>query len=239
MRLIPHFLDWRHGTKPTDLLSSVLSVVSVTIAFGAFYRANQVSEEQAEAAAPVLSPGTPLTERGQRMRVATEYAVVTKRADRLFLDRRAGRFVIPLRNGGSGIAMTVGLPVIVESCEQEPARLPASAVLPPLGTYMIPSGESDQLGYLQPKRGHPGSVLNQRQLWYSFDYKRFGLITSAKPEPASLLIWYTDGAQRTSSSPEVSVVPSTARLPPRRQKNSGPDSKVRRSHDRTRTHRRF
>lgn len=195
MRLLQHFLGWWHGTKPTDLLSSMLSVLSVTIAFGAFFRAKEVSEEQAEAAAPVLSPGTPLAERGERMRVATEYAVVRKRADRLFLDRRAGRFVIPLRNGGSGIAMTVGLPVIVESCEQEPAMLPSSAVLPPLGTYMVPSGESDQLGYLQPKRGRPGYVHNHRQLWYSFDYKRFGLIASAKPEPASLLIWYTDGAQ--------------------------------------------
>lgn len=198
-----NFSGWWKDTKPTDVVAALLTLASVAIAIYALHKANEVSSQQAEAAAPILAPGTPLAERGKNIRVATEYAEVTKRADWLYLDRSPtqtptrGRFVIPLRNGGSGIGLTIGLPVLVADCAKEPALLPEAAIKPPLGTYSFPSGESDQLGYLQPGGAIAhGTVPGHNEYWYSFDYKDFGLIGTGKPKPANLLLWYTDGAQR-------------------------------------------
>jgi hypothetical protein len=190
---------WWHDrwqeTKPTDLISIVVAVVSLAIALSAFKQANHVAEKQAEAAAPILAPGSALAQRGEPITVTTENAVVEKRADRLFLDtsRPTGaRFVVPLRNGGSGIALTIGVPVLVADCTNEPPLLPRQAITPPLGTYVIPSGASDQLAYAQPP-GKPmkGNVPNHPEYWYSFDYRAFA---SPKP-PHDLLMWYTDGAK--------------------------------------------
>jgi hypothetical protein len=144
------FRNWWKGTKPTDLLSVLMSLLSVAIAFWALYKANQVSSQHAEAAAPVMAPGTPFDERGERLVVYTDYAKVIKRAGRLYLDRSAGRVVMPLRNGGSGIALTMGRSVVVSDCAEEPNELPDSAVAPPLGAYVISSGDSDQLAFVQP-----------------------------------------------------------------------------------------
>lgn len=111
---------------------------------------------------------------------------------------RVGRLIVPLRNGGAGIALTMGRPVIVQSCEGEPDLLPDRAV-GQLGTYFIPSGGSDQLGYVQRIADKGGKVrLRGRSLWYSFDYMDFGLIgpSDGGSKPANLVIWYTDGARR-------------------------------------------
>lgn len=188
------FRNWWKGTKPTDLLSVIMSLLSVAIAFWALYKANQVSNQQEEAAAPVLAPGTSLAERGARLVVYTDYAKVIKRADRLYLDRGAGRVVIPIRNGGSGIALTIGRPVVVSDCAEEPNELPDSAVAPPLGAYVISSGDSDQLGFVQPAAGAKKRYVSN-QAWYSFNYRDFGTHTAAGTF-GNLLIWYTDGAQR-------------------------------------------
>jgi len=198
------FRDWWRGTKPTDVLSVVMALLSVAIAFWALYKANQVSQQQAEATAPVLAPGTPLKERGQEMTVWTDYAKVPKRADRLFLDPGAGRLIIPLSNGGSGIGMTIGRPVLVADCGREPSMLPPSAVAPPLGSYVLPSGASDQLGFLPPTGSLATHYVNSR-LWYSFDYKLFGSTRHLKPQ--SVLLWYTDGAQRKLRWTCVTYVP--------------------------------
>lgn len=191
------FLDWLKQTKPTDLVSVVLTLASVALALAAFVRANEVSDQQAEAEAPILAPGTPPDERGKQITVPTEYSEVSKRADRLYLDAtNRPRFVIPLRNGGSGIALVVGQPVLVADCDGEPARVPDAAVAPPLGSYVIPSGESDQLAFLAPAHPASGTVPGQPRLWYSFDYRKFGKLDVDGNRSGNLLIWYTDGAQR-------------------------------------------
>lgn len=209
---------WRE-TKPTDIASVVLTLASVVLTLGsvglawvALDKANQATTQQREQEAPVLAPGTPLESPGKRMPVVVEYATVKKRADRLFLDRRVrrvgdrwfGRFVIPLRNGGAGIALTVGLPVLVADCEEEPAKLP-DRTIGLLGTYLIPTGGADQLGYLQPDtskpRFKPGTVsIDGKSLWFNFDYqgakRRPNPLNPALAKAANLLIWYTDGGQR-------------------------------------------
>ncbi len=197
------FKNWWKDTKPTDVLSVVMTLVSLTVATVALVRASEFSGQQAEAAAPILAPGTPPAQRGKLIHVTTEYTEVLKRADRLYLDRSPktsklrGRFVVPLRNGGLGIALTIGPPVLVANCEKEPALLPEAAIRAPLGTYVLPSGESDQLGFLQPEHiADKVAVPGEGGFWYSFDYKHFGLIGTPKARPADLLIWYTDGAQR-------------------------------------------
>jgi hypothetical protein len=101
-----------------------------------------------------------------------------------------------MRNGGSGIALTVGLPLVVEDCEREPQALPSSTV-GLLGTYALPSGSSDQLAFFQPKgtKFHNGSVeVGGKRLWYGWDYAGFG--TRPNPARQNLLLWYTDGARR-------------------------------------------
>jgi hypothetical protein len=107
---------------------------------------------------------------------------------------RVGRMIIPLRNGGAGIALTLGRPVLVEDCDREPRYLPASAV-GQLGTYFLPSGGSDQLGYLQRPADKNGTVtIEAKAYWYSFDYEHFAEIR--KGRPTNVVVWYTDGAQR-------------------------------------------
>jgi hypothetical protein len=148
------FRAWWRGTKPAD----VFGMLSVLIAVVALVEAGQVTRGQfslerqtEELSAPVLAPGSPPTERGQRIVVSTEYgSKLDKRADRLLLQTQGrARLVIPAVNGGAGIALTVGLPVVVEDCATEPGLLPAGAVSLQ-GTYVIPSGGSDQLGFLSP-----------------------------------------------------------------------------------------
>lgn len=74
--------------------------------------------------------------------------------------------------------------------------LPSEAVRPPVRSYIIPSGGSDQLGYVEPHEAVTGHVAGQPKLWYSYAYKRFKTIVNVKgPRSANLLIWYTDGAQ--------------------------------------------
>lgn len=208
MTIVRGFLGWWAGTKPMDIITGLVSLLSIGIALVAFVKADEASNQQAEAAAPVLAPGTPPSERGKHILVTTEYAEVRKRADRLFLDRSTGRLVIPIRNGGIGIAMAIGLPVIVADCREEPAILPDTTVLPPLGTYVVPSGNADQLAYIEPKGRAGGAVPGRPKLWFSFDYRRFGKITPAVSDRASLLLWYTDGAQRKLRWTCVSYLPA-------------------------------
>ena len=171
---------WWSGTKPTDALSVIISLISVGLAGWALRESQLTSDSQTEfqkrseeQSAPVLAPGTPPQTRGKTIRVSTEYATVEKRADRFFLDRAERRIVIPLRNGGAGIALTVGVPLLVDNCSQ-PNVLPQRTV-GLLGTYLISSGGSDQLGFLQPKSLRPGSVqVGNRSLRYSWDYENFG-----------------------------------------------------------------
>jgi hypothetical protein len=199
---------WWRGTKPTDVLSVVFTICSLAIAALALVKADQATHDQQalqnrveeEQSTPILLPGTPLSDRGKVMTVFTEFAHVHKRLDRLFLDRAAGRFVIPIRNGGTGNALTVGLPLLVPNCIQEPRLLPAEAV-GALGAYVITSGESDQLGYVQPPKPtvalptapRGGYVyVRGKRLWYNWDYSAFD--TKAL-QPPNLLIWYTDAAE--------------------------------------------
>lgn len=197
---------WCKGTKPTDLLSVLMALLSVAVAALALHKADQVAEQQEEANAPVLAPGTPLGERGEHGWVTTEYARVRKRLDRMLVDRgatareptgrlvRVGRMIIPLRNGGAGIALTLGHAVLVQDCDREPRYLPATAV-GQLGTYFLPSGGSDQLGYLQRPTDKYGTVtIDDKPYWYSFDYEHFAEI--GKGRSTNVVVWYTDGARR-------------------------------------------
>jgi hypothetical protein len=205
---LKRFLTWWRPTKPSDAFGLVFTALSVVISVLAFMKATQTAEDQQdtqhrqatferEQSAPVLAPGTPLQQRGQTIKVFTDYREVRKRADRLLLNRQLGHFVVPMRNGGAGIALTVGLPLLVQDCLLEPVVLPSEKTVGLLGTYLIPSGGSDQLAYFQPKgpKYQTGSVdVGGTKLWYSWDYANFG----RKPKPASrnLLLWYTDGARR-------------------------------------------
>jgi hypothetical protein len=201
-------------TRPTELLSVAFTLVSVAVAGLAFVEARQVSKSQQafqqraeeEQSAPILAPDTLPDKRGKRIHVFTAYASLWKRSDRLYVNSDAdathpgrGRIVIPVRNGGAGIGLTVGLPVMVQDCDHEPRLLPAGAV-GLLGTYVIPSGGTDQLSYLAPLK--PSAFLpeaprggyvvrGQKRLWYNWDYGRFGPTGGT----ANLLLWYTDSAQ--------------------------------------------
>lgn len=95
--------------------------------------------------------------------------------------------------------MTVGLPLRVEDCTEEPQHLRPGAI-GLLGTYVIPSGKSDQLAYVTPLATTPflhdapdgGRVtVDGKRLWYDWNYARFG----HGGGPNNLLLWYTDGAQ--------------------------------------------
>jgi hypothetical protein len=192
---------WRRGLaalrEGTPLIAIILTAFSAYIAFHSLTEARSVSREQAESSEPILVPGTPLSERGRTIGVATDFAFVRKRADRLYLSRRSGRLVIPLRNGGSGIALTIGLPVVVQTCSDEPRALSETAALgQTLGSYVIPSGESDQLGYVPGKDAHVhGTVtVNGKARWYTFGYQDLGKGTF---NIGRLLLWYTDAALRT------------------------------------------
>jgi hypothetical protein len=175
-----------------------MALASSAIAIVALVKANQVSNQQAEAAAPVLAAGTPLAQRGKEMSVFTTFGFAKKRADRMWLDRsKKARLIIPLVNGGAGIALTIGEPVIVSNCAREPSILPPEkAIMPPVGTYVIPSGGADQLGFVSADSQRH---YLDRRLWYSFDYRHLGLSGTNLNAPASstnVLIFYTDSAQR-------------------------------------------
>jgi hypothetical protein len=186
------------------------------IAVVAIVKADQASTTVENLAAPLLAPTTPLADRGQTITVSTQYASVRKRADFLYWDSITERFVVPVENGGGGIAMTVGVPVIVEDCAREPDLLPRSAV-GLLGTYAVPSGTTDQLGCVHPNKHfyHPGYVTaGGRRLWFNFNYGTFSQIADplqpGLPAAANLLIWYTDGALRKLYSTCVSYEQVTA-----------------------------
>jgi hypothetical protein len=128
--------------EATPLIAILLTAFSAYIAYHSFAEARSVAREQAESSEPILVPGMPFDERGKTIGVTTEYAFVRKRADRLYLSRQAGRFIIPLRNGGSGIALTIGLPVVVQTCSDEPGVLSRTAALgQTLGSYVLPAGQ--------------------------------------------------------------------------------------------------
>lgn len=206
----------RFGLATTvAIFSGVAAVASALIAAIALVKADQASTTAENLEAPLLAPAIPFDLRGKTITVATEYASVVKRADFLYWNSTAQRFVVPVENGGGGIAMTVGVPVIVEDCSAEPTLLPRAA-LGLLGTYSLPSGATDQLGYVHPNRQiyRPGSVTSDgRRLWYSFDYGAFkpraDPLQPELPPAASLLIWYTDGALRKLYSTCVSYLPVT------------------------------
>jgi hypothetical protein len=140
-------------------LAGMAAVASAVIAIIAIVKADEASTTTENLAAPLLAPTTPLDDRGKTITVATQYASVSKRADFLYWNSSTKRFVVPVQNGGGGIALTVGVPVIVEDCAEEPDLIPRAAV-GLLGTYAIPSGAADQLGYVQPNANfyRPGYV---------------------------------------------------------------------------------
>jgi hypothetical protein len=178
------------------LLAVVLSTLSAYIAYRSLTDARTVANQQAQASEPILVPSVPLAERGHSIRVATGYASVRKRADRLYLSRSTGRFIVPLQNGGSGIALTIGLPVVVENCNREPCALSRTkqALGQTLGSYVLPSGDSDQLGYVPGKdqEVHGQVQIGGHARWYTFRYQQFG-----RGAPyGHLLVWYTDSAER-------------------------------------------
>jgi hypothetical protein len=109
-------------------LAGMAAVASAVIAIIAIVKADEASTTAENLAAPLLAPTTPLDDRGKRITVATQYASVSKRADFLYWNSSTKRFVVPVQNGGGGIALTVGVPVIVEDCAEEPNLLPRAAV---------------------------------------------------------------------------------------------------------------
>jgi hypothetical protein len=194
-------------------LAGLAAVASAAIAAIALVKADQATTTAENLTAPLLAPTTPLDERGRTITVATQFASVPKRADFLYWNSKTRRFVVPVQNGGGGIAMTVGVPVIVEDCAKEPDLLPSAAV-GPIGTYAIPSGGTDQLAYVHPNRQlyHPGYVMaDGGRLWFNFDYGQFRQtadpLTPQVPSAAKLLIWYMDGALRKLYSTCVSYTP--------------------------------
>ena len=72
------FAGWLKQTKPADLLTVLLSSASVVVAIVALVTAERVSNQQAEAAAPVLAPGTSFALRGQQLKVFTDYSFLVK-----------------------------------------------------------------------------------------------------------------------------------------------------------------
>jgi hypothetical protein len=195
------FRAWLLDVKPTDVLGVLFAAASVGLSIAAIVVSERTADKQSkferEQSAPVLAPETPPEIRGRPIPVTTQYEKVRKRADRLLV-RTSGRghVIVPMRNGGSGIALTVGLPVLVQDCDREPAALPSSAV-GLLGTYSLPSGAYDQLAYFQPKPSlfRAGSVeVDGKRFWYGWDYVNFG--KRPKPTSQKLLLWYTDGARR-------------------------------------------
>ena len=183
-------------------IAALAAIASAIIAVIAIDKADQAATTAENLSAPLLAPTTPLDERGTMVTVTTQYASVRKRADFLYWNALTQRFVVPVENGGGGIAMTVGVPVIVEDCATEPSFLPGAAV-GLVGTYALTSGGTDQLGYVHPNRQlyRPGSVTaDGRRLWFNFDYSAFkeqaDPLQPELPPAANLLIWYTDGALR-------------------------------------------
>jgi hypothetical protein len=202
------FRLWWRGTKPTDAIGALFAAGSAVIAIWALVQANETAERQSrlerEQSAPVLAPETPPEVRGKRITVHTQYRKIRKRADRVLVRRDPdgrGHVIIPMRNGGAGIALTVGLPVVVEDCLQQPDALPPSAA-GLLGTYALPSGASDQLAYFQPRgrrrhapRYESGSVeVDGKRRSYGWNYARYS--RTDQQGKLNLLLWYTDGARR-------------------------------------------
>lgn len=222
------FLRWfERELRPGDLVTAASVIVAgIGVLFGFMQFRDAVSQEarasqqtarqneelaqQDENNEPFLIPATPPAERGFVKTADLNFGHVTKRADRLYVaprDPRAGmykaRVVIPLQNGGTGIALIYGRPTFVSGCDV--ARKLPTRLARPAGTYVVRSGEADQFGFFQPStRG--GHLAHGG--WYSFDYQRWGASQMARPRrrgPAytpfgyesniNVLIWYSDGAR--------------------------------------------
>ncbi len=222
------FLQWfKRELTPGDLVTAVSVIIAglgVLFAFLQFRdalsqeahasqqaaRQNQEIARQDEDNAPFLIPATPPAERGFVKTADLNFGHVTKRADRLYVappNPHAGvfkaRMVIPLQNGGTGIALIYGRPAFVSGCDVARELAPRLAI--PAGTYVVRSGEADQFGFFQPSiRG--GRLPDGG--WYSFDYNRWGESRAARPRgrgPAytpfgyerniNVIVWYSDGAR--------------------------------------------
>lgn len=218
------------GFKPGDLvtaLSVLLAGVGVWIAFSQFKdalaqeasAARETAQQNEEAAQenednePFLIPATPPAERGIRKTADLNFGRVTKRADRLYVAPPhptsgifKARIVIPLQNGGNGIAIVFGRPVFISNCDRA-ADLPKH-LAEPGGTYVVRTGEADQFGFFQPAASAgriPGGG------WYTFDYQHWGSsrvihgrsghrrTTTYEPyryeSTANVVVWYSDGAR--------------------------------------------
>lgn len=199
---IPHWTE--RASAVAAVVGVVATVISVAVAVTAYDKANhaaraqqRTTERQAafeqEQSAPVLAPSTPASERGRTITAVSDYRQTLKRADWLIVGPD-GHLVIPTRNGGAGIALTVGLPLVVSDCEHEPYELGVRSV-GRLGTYVVPSGGTDELAYFEPDQRKPAyrpGTAGRRS--FNWDYARFG--KRRAPRMFSLLLWYTDGAQR-------------------------------------------
>ena len=204
---------WFRRVKLADL-GALFGIVSVLVAIAAYVEARQATSSQSafqarqevEQSAPILAPDTAPDERGRNMTVTTQSSnkPVSKRADWLYLNPLAvpnpprSRIVIPVRDGGAGTGMTVGLPLVVQDCTSEPKYLPPSA-MGTVGSYTVPPGATDQLAYLSPERGktdlanapNGGYVaVGHQRFWYSWDYGRFGTPGST----INVLLLYTNSA---------------------------------------------
>lgn len=178
-------------------ISATATVVSVLGALVALGLSITTADEQRsfetrleeEQFAALLTPGTPREQRGTRLVVHSDWARIAKRADRLFVER--GRIVVPVRNAGPGIALTVGRPLVVRDCDDvQPTRLPAR-LLAPIGSYVIPRGEADQLAFK-----HRDVVPHRPPLddvrWFSPYFQTF----ASNVRLGSILLLYTDSERR-------------------------------------------
>ena len=181
--------------KPSDLINIGAAAIAVIAVYLTVQSAkDDIKQEirQENEAAPVLIASAAPDAGGQPIVVYPTYGpAITKPADQLYVEPLRGsgaRIVMPIRNVGLGVASVYGRPMILTSCA--PRSVAAAVHIPVLqGTYVLESGETDQLGFLQPP---PANVPGGE--WHYYDYRLF---TATKRSSLHMLIRYQDVAGTT------------------------------------------
>lgn len=158
--------------KPSDLINIVAAAIAVTAVYLTVQSANDdIKQEirQENEAAPVLIASATPGAGDQPIVVHPTYGTaITKPADQLYVEpfgESGARIVMPIRNVGAGVASIYGRPMILTSCAH--AKVVAAVHVPGLqGTYVLESGETDQLGFLEPATvpGGEGPYYDYRRL---------------------------------------------------------------------------
>jgi hypothetical protein len=107
--------------------------------------------------APLLVPGIEPDQRGKEITLYPEIGEPFRKvADRLVIDEKYGgtRIVIPMWNAGLGVAILMGSVSVMPDCTKSLAGMASPGHLlgrKDVGYYVVPSGESEQLKYFQPR----------------------------------------------------------------------------------------